>query len=142
MDLRKPEGVRTRRDSSDHHKSKHRSRGSPSKSPESPRRKHRSSRHDDSPDLKRSKASKTDKSADKVVANPEKTEDPGDFSNFPEICAASRQNLEKRGITKLFPVQYMTFKRITEHEDLMVRDLTGSGKTLGFCLPMVEMFRN
>jgi len=26
-------------------------------------------------------------------------------------------------------------------EDLMVRDLTGSGKTLGFCLPMVEMFR-
>lgn len=28
------------------------------------------------------------------------------------------------------------------HEDLMVRDLTGSGKTLGFCLPMIEMFRN
>ena len=27
------------------------------------------------------------------------------------------------------------------HEDLMVRDLTGSGKTLGFCLPLVEMFR-
>jgi superfamily II DNA/RNA helicase len=27
------------------------------------------------------------------------------------------------------------------HEDLMVRDLTGSGKTLGFCLPMVEQFR-
>jgi len=27
------------------------------------------------------------------------------------------------------------------HEDLLVRDLTGSGKTLGFCLPMVEMFR-
>lgn len=23
----------------------------------------------------------------------------------------------------------------------MVRDLTGSGKTLGFCLPMVEMLR-
>ena len=23
----------------------------------------------------------------------------------------------------------------------MVRDLTGSGKTLGFCLPMVEIFR-
>ena len=27
------------------------------------------------------------------------------------------------------------------HEDLMVRDLTGSGKTLGFCLPIVEMLR-
>lgn len=36
----------------------------------------------------------------------------------------------------------MTFKRIYNQEDLMVRDLTGSGKTLGFCLPMVEYFRN
>jgi superfamily II DNA/RNA helicase len=35
----------------------------------------------------------------------------------------------------------MTFRKIMNHEDLMVRDLTGSGKTLGFCLPMVEMFR-
>jgi superfamily II DNA/RNA helicase len=35
----------------------------------------------------------------------------------------------------------MTFKRILNHEDLMVRDLTGSGKTLGFCLPMLEIFR-
>lgn len=26
-------------------------------------------------------------------------------------------------------------------EDLIVRDLTGSGKTLGFCLPMVNLFR-
>lgn len=46
-----------------------------------------------------------------------------------------------RGITKLFPVQYNTFRKIMNHEDLLVRDLTGSGKTLGFCLPMVEMFR-
>jgi len=36
----------------------------------------------------------------------------------------------------------MTFNRIMKQEDLMVRDLTGSGKTLGFCLPMVEQFRN
>lgn len=35
----------------------------------------------------------------------------------------------------------MTFNRITNREDLLVRDLTGSGKTLGFCLPMLEMFR-
>lgn len=26
-------------------------------------------------------------------------------------------------------------------EDLIVRDLTGSGKTMAFCLPMVERFR-
>jgi len=35
----------------------------------------------------------------------------------------------------------MTFNRIKNREDLLVRDLTGSGKTLGFCLPMLEMFR-
>ena len=35
----------------------------------------------------------------------------------------------------------MTLRRVMNKEDLMVRDLTGSGKTLGFCLPMVEIFR-
>ena len=35
----------------------------------------------------------------------------------------------------------MTFRRIYEKEDLIVRDLTGSGKTLGFCLPMVARLR-
>jgi superfamily II DNA/RNA helicase len=35
----------------------------------------------------------------------------------------------------------MTFRRIINKEDLIVRDLTGSGKTLGFCLPMIESFR-
>ena len=78
----------------------------------------------------------------KSAINPEVLEeDPGSFSNFPEISATSQKNLIARGITKLFPVQYSTFRRIMNHEDLMVRDLTGSGKTLGFCLPMVEMFR-
>lgn len=35
----------------------------------------------------------------------------------------------------------MTYNRIINREDLMVRDLTGSGKTLGFCLPIVEICR-
>jgi len=35
----------------------------------------------------------------------------------------------------------MTFRRIWNKEDLIVRDLTGSGKTLGFCLPMIEFLR-
>ncbi len=38
-------------------------------------------------------------------------------------------------------MQYMTFKNVYEREDLIVRDLTGSGKTLGFALPMVEFLR-
>lgn len=73
--------------------------------------------------------------------NPEAAENPGDFANFPEISPATQKGLIARGITHLFPVQYMTFRRIMNDEDLLVRDLTGSGKTLGFCLPMVEKFR-
>lgn len=35
----------------------------------------------------------------------------------------------------------MTFRNVYSREDLIVRDLTGSGKTLGFCLPIVEYLR-
>lgn len=35
----------------------------------------------------------------------------------------------------------MTFRNVYNREDLIVRDLTGSGKTLGFCLPIVEYLR-
>lgn len=35
----------------------------------------------------------------------------------------------------------MTFRNVYGREDLIVRDLTGSGKTLGFCLPIVEYLR-
>jgi len=35
----------------------------------------------------------------------------------------------------------MTFRNVYNREDLIVRDLTGSGKTLGFSLPIVEYLR-
>ena len=35
----------------------------------------------------------------------------------------------------------MTFNNVINREDLIVRDLTGSGKTLGFALPNVEYLR-
>ena len=35
----------------------------------------------------------------------------------------------------------MTFRNVYNREDLIVRDLTGSGKTLGFALPIVEYLR-
>jgi len=35
----------------------------------------------------------------------------------------------------------MSFNNIFNREDLIVRDLTGSGKTLGFSLPIVEYLR-
>jgi len=67
--------------------------------------------------------------------------DPGDFANFPELCINTLNGLRARQIEKLFPVQYETFRRISNKEDMIVRDLTGSGKTLGFCLPMVTRLR-
>jgi ATP-dependent RNA helicase DDX21 len=66
----------------------------------------------------------------------------GDFSNFPQITSKSVEGLKKRGIAHLFPVQYMSFNELYNREDMMVRDLTGSGKTLGFSLPLVEYLRN
>ena len=87
-----------------------------------------------------SKAGKTPKptaASSAAVAN-----SPGDFSNFPEIDMKTRAGLVARGITSLFPVQYETFNKIYNKEDVMVRDLTGSGKTLGFCLPMVQRLRS
>lgn len=35
----------------------------------------------------------------------------------------------------------MTFRNVINREDLIVRDLTGSGKTLGFSLPTIEYLR-
>jgi len=66
---------------------------------------------------------------------------PGDFANFKQLTKITCENLAKSGIVSLFPVQYMTFNNVYNREDLIVRDLTGSGKTLGFCLPNVEYLR-
>jgi superfamily II DNA/RNA helicase len=35
----------------------------------------------------------------------------------------------------------MSFKTIWDRKDVIVRDLTGSGKTLGYSLPLVEYLR-
>jgi superfamily II DNA/RNA helicase len=65
----------------------------------------------------------------------------GDFSNFPEITQKTREGLIARGITYLFPVQVGSFRHVMGRKDLIVRDLTGSGKTLGYALPMIEHLR-
>jgi superfamily II DNA/RNA helicase len=49
--------------------------------------------------------------------------------------------LKKKGIQKLKPIQFTTFKIIYEGKDLIGRDRTGSGKTLAFVLPLLERFR-
>jgi ATP-dependent RNA helicase DDX21 len=49
--------------------------------------------------------------------------------------------LKKEGITSLFPIQYKTFKYVYKGKDVIGRDKTGSGKTLGYCLPVIEKLR-
>lgn len=49
--------------------------------------------------------------------------------------------LKKKGITYLFPIQEHCFRAIQAGKDLIGKDRTGSGKTLGFSLPLIEIFR-
>ncbi|KAJ1469826.1 P-loop containing nucleoside triphosphate hydrolase protein [Baffinella frigidus] len=54
------------------------------------------------------------------------------------ISSATAKALEKQGITSLFPIQVATFDHIYDGADLIARALTGTGKTLGFVLPVNE----
>lgn len=49
--------------------------------------------------------------------------------------------LNKKGISKLFPIQYSTFNYIYEGKDLVAKDRTGSGKTMAFSLPVICQMR-
>jgi ATP-dependent RNA helicase RhlE len=63
------------------------------------------------------------------------------FSSYPEVTPQTIKNLQEKGITSLFPIQQHCFRPIYNREDIIARDLTGSGKTLGFALPVVEYLR-
>lgn len=65
----------------------------------------------------------------------------GEFSSYPEITSKTIEKLKARSITSLFPIQQQCFYPIFNREDVIARDLTGSGKTLGFALPMIEYLR-
>lgn len=49
-----------------------------------------------------------------------------------------QQRLSDAGIESLFPVQEETFSLAAQGRDMFVRSRTGSGKTLGFALPIVD----
>lgn len=49
--------------------------------------------------------------------------------------------LKKKGVQKLFPIQYETFNFIMSGKDVTARDRTGSGKTLGYSLPIITKMR-
>lgn len=52
------------------------------------------------------------------------------------------KRLEAHNIKYLFPIQAATMKPILEGNDVLGRARTGTGKTLAFCLPMVQTLIN
>ena len=62
------------------------------------------------------------------------------FSKY-RISAKTVEILKAKGIQYLFPIQESTFDPIFDGKDVVGRDLTGSGKTLGFALPLLERLR-
>lgn len=57
-----------------------------------------------------------------------------EFDIHPQIV----KNLQRIGIKSLFPVQYKTFEKFTDGQDVITKSPTGSGKTLAFALPIVN----
>lgn len=51
------------------------------------------------------------------------------------------KTLKARGINTLFPVQLGTYAQLIEGQDVIAKDRTGSGKTLGFLLPTLDKLR-
>ncbi|XP_048758389.2 nucleolar RNA helicase 2-like [Ostrea edulis] len=76
------------------------------------------------------------------VIKSEKTEEEilGDFSNF-RISDSTVEKLKKRSINYLFPIQYKTFNHVYNGEDVIGQARTGTGKTLSFALPLVEVLQ-
>jgi ATP-dependent RNA helicase DDX21 len=65
----------------------------------------------------------------------------GNYSSFPEIPEESVKVLKSHGYEYLFPIQQHCFYPVYSREDLIARDLTGSGKTVAFGLPTIEYLR-
>jgi superfamily II DNA/RNA helicase len=57
------------------------------------------------------------------------------FELRPELA----EQLRAEGIESLFPVQVSTIEHTLAEQDIVVRSRTGSGKTLGFAVPVIEL---
>ena len=63
--------------------------------------------------------------------------DPAHLDNFP-LSELTKAALRKRGIETLFPIQANVLRPALEGRDIVGRARTGTGKTLGFSLPIIE----
>lgn len=62
---------------------------------------------------------------------------------FPEgIDKRLKSNLEKSGITSLYPHQIKAYEKIKSLENVIIATSTSSGKTLSFALPIIEDLLN
>ena len=66
----------------------------------------------------------------------------GEWSSFPEIHKKTKEILIAKGYAALFPIQQHSFYPVYTREDLIARDLPGSGKPFAFGLPTVEYLRS
>src|SRR3954453_20356827 len=60
------------------------------------------------------------------------------FSELP-LSALLKENLSRNGFTELTPIQSMTFEPAMAGRDLVATAQTGTGKTLAFALPMLQI---
>lgn len=79
------------------------------------------------------------KSKEKKIINPDEIDKDGNLpiKNF-NIQPILIENLSKRNITHMFPIQASTYDTIQSGVDLIGRAKTGTGKTLAFTLPILH----
>ncbi|CAF0793439.1 unnamed protein product [Rotaria sordida] len=65
----------------------------------------------------------------------------GHFKNF-NISKQTIKKLQNRNVDLLFPVQAKSYKYIYDQKDCLVQAYTGTGKTLAFSIPIVELLQN
>ncbi|CAF0850614.1 unnamed protein product [Rotaria sp. Silwood1] len=64
----------------------------------------------------------------------------GNFKNF-NISKQTIKKLQNRNVDFLFPVQAESYKQIYDQKDCLVQAYTGTGKTLAFSIPTVELLQ-
>ena len=56
--------------------------------------------------------------------------------------SSSSVSISARNVGFLFPVQSESYQHIHEQKDCVVQAYTGTGKTLAFSIPIVELLQN
>ena len=60
------------------------------------------------------------------------------FSDIKNLSPERLAVLHEKGFKEAFPIQHKTFDLLFEGRDVLGRARTGTGKTIAFCLPLIE----